>query len=529
MNARYYLYVWILGLIYCSPGIVYCSTPWAEKDFNPQPLEGDFFLPLPCGGQMAFRRIDVPVDGVLGDHRIMIGETKEQVIAGQRFAFISGGFSDDSQPSLRYYYIGKYEVTKAQYHAFKGGCDSSTNERGLPMTRVNWHDAVEFTRQYTEWLLGNSPEALPKEDGQFSYVRLATEVEWEYATRGGIKVSEAEFQGKTFPMTTKLNDYAWYAGTQSSHGELQYIGLLKPNPLGLFDVLGNVDEIVLESFHANRYGRLHGLSGGYIIKGGNYHTPKKSIRSAARQEQWHFDQAKARRSPTIGFRVVISTPVVTSRERLKALKQEWDRLSVENEKRRTGDLSASEGDLIQELDALEKQLTLVNQKNQLDIVTTLLKGNIAERNAQRNRAAKSMLRLGAFLGQKIYDDSRILKRKHEVSEALGEINRKKAEEIKKSISKGRLLMGEVIAYYQDIVVNVGQEYTLDVLDIQLDTLSAEFKERGRSQLSKFAKHFHACVKHFNATGQPQLDSCFYVPLSLDQSLISSGEINNASH
>ena len=31
-------------------------APWPAERFNPRPAEGDVMLPLPCGGQMAFRR-----------------------------------------------------------------------------------------------------------------------------------------------------------------------------------------------------------------------------------------------------------------------------------------------------------------------------------------------------------------------------------------------------------------------------------------------------------------------------------------
>ena len=41
--------------------------PWPERLYNPQPADGDLVLPMPCGGAMAFRRIDVPDRGALND------------------------------------------------------------------------------------------------------------------------------------------------------------------------------------------------------------------------------------------------------------------------------------------------------------------------------------------------------------------------------------------------------------------------------------------------------------------------------
>jgi hypothetical protein len=192
---------------------------------------------------------------------------------------------------------------------------------------------------------------------------------------------------------------------------------------------------------------------------------------------------------------------------------------MEGSVRRAGDLSVKEGDLIRELGVLEEQLTLVNQKNQLDTVANLLKGNIAERNAQRDRAAKSMLRLGAFLGQKIYYDYLVLKKKSEVLSMFRQIGSGKQAEAKKGLAAARSAMEENIAYYQDMVVTVAQEYTLDVIDAQLETLQAEFEKRGRVTLIDYALRFGSCVKTFDSSGEPELRHCFYGPLAIDQSLM----------
>ena len=93
------------------------APPWPERLFNPQPAEGDLVLPMPCGGAMAFRRVDVPAEGALDDRKITLGGHDEQFAYAEnsRADYIVGGFTDKQRPKLRYYYLGKYEVTALQY------------------------------------------------------------------------------------------------------------------------------------------------------------------------------------------------------------------------------------------------------------------------------------------------------------------------------------------------------------------------------------------------------------------------------
>ena len=107
------------------------APPWPERLYNPQPAEGDLVLPMPCGGAMAFRRIDVPAEGALDDRKITLGGHDEQFAYAEnsRADYIVGGFTDKARPKLRYYYLGKYEVTSLQYDAMNGVC-RQPNEEG---------------------------------------------------------------------------------------------------------------------------------------------------------------------------------------------------------------------------------------------------------------------------------------------------------------------------------------------------------------------------------------------------------------
>jgi len=213
---------------------------WPERLYNPAPAEDDLTLPLPCGGAMVFRPVEIPSDNLLDDRPVELGQTDAQrgYKEGRRLSHLAGSFTDP-QSATRRYYIAKYETTRDQYAAVTAGsCPKPSMAGRLPVTDVSWFDAVDYARRYTEWLLANAPNALPKEDQEPGFLRLPTEEEWEFAARGGLKVDEADFLAPVFPMPEgDLALYAWFESTRSAEGKLQPVGLLKPNPLGLHDIL----------------------------------------------------------------------------------------------------------------------------------------------------------------------------------------------------------------------------------------------------------------------------------------------------
>ncbi len=470
--------------------LLFAASPafadWDAKFFNPKPLDGDVVLPMPCGGAMAFRKVAVPAEGALGDRAVSLGGAAEDrgYAEGPRRAFVAGSFAGGK--SEQYLLVAKYEVSDMQYAAVMGpSCPQPGMVGRLAKGGVSWFDAVDFTGKYSAWLLTNAAKALPKNGDEPGFVRLPTEVEWEYAARGGAAVAEADFNEPRFPMPQGLGKYAWFAGTQSANGKPQLTGLLQPNPLGLFDMLGNLDEIVLEPFHLNKMGRQHGAAGGTVVRGGNYLTAAEDIRSAARAEVPFFDASGPRRAKSTGFRVVVSAPVLGSAAQLQAARAAWGKL---------GSSSAAEGGLgkraedpLVELAQLAKAAPSPEMKSRLEQLRTDLRSDLAARDELRDRAAKTALRLGAFLGRKLADDGQAVDALAKLveSQRARDPGGERTKRYEDSLRQDQLAMDDNLRYYADTVIRTAEDYGEDTLNRQRELLSAELKNLGLQELVPF--------------------------------------------
>ena len=118
------------------------------------------------------------------------------------------------------FWLGKYEVTQAQWEAVAGYENFNwPGNPGRPAEIVSWNDI--------------HGDFLSELDNSF---RLPTEAEWEYACRGGVD-DEWFFFGSSY---SNLGDYAWYYYNSSSR--THDVGGKDPNPWGLHDMHGNVYE-----------------------------------------------------------------------------------------------------------------------------------------------------------------------------------------------------------------------------------------------------------------------------------------------
>jgi formylglycine-generating enzyme required for sulfatase activity len=152
------------------------------------------------------------------------------LIPAGTFMMGSEGNESDERPVHRVtisrpFYLGKYEVTQAQWQAVMGSNPSFfRGNPTLPVESVWWTDVREFIRRLNAMERGNK-------------YRLPTEAEWEYAARAG--TSTAYSFGND---PKRLGEYAWYKN--NSGGKTHPVGQLKPNAWGLYDIHGNVWEWV---------------------------------------------------------------------------------------------------------------------------------------------------------------------------------------------------------------------------------------------------------------------------------------------
>ncbi|HKU94032.1 MAG TPA: SUMF1/EgtB/PvdO family nonheme iron enzyme [Vineibacter sp.] len=504
----------VLGL--AAPALGQQKPPapqrWAERFYNPQPAQGDLVLPMPCGGSMVFRRIDVPHESALADRKIVVGGTDERFAfaEGSRYDYIDGAFGDAKDKTRRYYYLAKYEMTDLQLKALAGTCGTADRAGLRPATGTTWFDAVQAAQLYTEWLLKNAKDKLPVEDGLPGFMRLPTEAEWEYAARGGVAVSASVFEEKTFPMPDGMEKYVWYRSQRSSNGELQAVGALKPNPLGLHDMLGNVDEIVLDPFRLNKLARLHGQAGGFVIKGGNYQTSESDIRSSYRNELLPFDANGPRRVPTVGFRLALVAPVIPSPARLEAAKKAWDALP-KAEALRTGDVA--QNDPLAELQTIIMATTDADIRSRLTALQREYAKRIDEEGTLRGRAARSLLRLAAFLGDKLRVDQRFLDQVQKSRDTQKQAGRD-VTALDARLKELHVTLQGNLRYYADTIVQIAQDYNDSTVNQQLGTLKLEFEKGGTAHLDPLARQVAAHVSAYRKSSGVKPDAWFKDILAL---------------
>ena len=129
------------------------------------------------------------------------------------------------------FWIGKFEVTQAQWEAVMGENPSDFKDADNPVENVSWDDCQEFLKKL------NALSAV-KESGLV--FRLPAEKEWEYACRAGSTGDFCKLAEGTEIMVSTLDEVAWYCGNSGKKTHL--VGQKKPNAFGLYDMHGNVWE-----------------------------------------------------------------------------------------------------------------------------------------------------------------------------------------------------------------------------------------------------------------------------------------------
>ena len=325
---RFALRPGLFPLAFCL--VVFLVFPYsapAASPGNPVPLDDDLVLPMPDGGVMALRPVCVSSGGYFAWKRFRMGDPNGGYKESPTGVALGGAFKVQGKGGEDWcYYLGKYEVTENQFQAVTGLHPEWKGSR-YPVRNISWFEAQDFLRQYNQWLFEHAVTSLPLYGGMPGYLRLPTETEWEFAARGGNNVDGAHFDRKIPYPPEKLPDYEWFSGPSSSHNKVKKVGLLKANPLGLHDMLGNVAEMTRTLYQVEYY---QGRSGGYVARGGHYLSDRKRLRSSLRSEQEFYAPDRRSKVPrparksTLGFRVALSSLVFPNRQVSRAMKEAWD-------------------------------------------------------------------------------------------------------------------------------------------------------------------------------------------------------------
>ena len=222
-----------------------------------------------------------------GDPRVFDGVEFVWVPPGQfQMGSTSSEADGDERPLTqvrisRGFWMGKYEVTQAQWQAVMGSNPSRFTNCGgdCPVEQVSWEDVQEFIGK------------LNARSGGRPY-RLPTEAEWEYAARAG---TTEERHGD-------LDAIAWYS--RNSGGTTHPVGEKAANAWGLHDMIGNVWEWVQDWYGSYPGGSVTdptgpGSGSGRVLRGGSWIYFARYCRSAFRGRN-----SPGNRSNTLGFRLV---------------------------------------------------------------------------------------------------------------------------------------------------------------------------------------------------------------------------------
>lgn len=467
------------ALTFAGPAYA-ADITWPQDDWNPRPAEGDVILPMPCGGAMAFRRVvtSKPPEGdLMDDLGIVLGWAAQDTayIDYLRSDYLAGSF-DDSASGERYYLIGKYEVTRQQMASVKepAKCALPTDgTAGMAAGNVGWFDAVDFTRAWNAWLRTQAADALKAASSEAGVVRLPSEAEWEFAAGGGLAVPAAQRSDRMPLIEGGISAYGWSSDSDSSQGQIQLVGALAPNPLGLYDILGNVEEIMLEPFRMNRVGRLQGQTGGYIVRGGSILTSKDDLRTQLRQEMPFYTGADETRGRTTGMRVVLGAAALGSLDRATRLQKQW----TANRDHLT--LAGSDDPLAMLQDVLGNE-TDIQKRQVLGEAIAALNKELVLRQEIAGRAAKNLIFSAALVrGEMRRNREDTVRLQRIVDQNLVP---ERMERDKAIIARNNELFGFYSAIYVDAIQQIARDFTAPVRDAQTQALLLELTSRGQGDL-----------------------------------------------
>jgi formylglycine-generating enzyme required for sulfatase activity len=241
----------------------------------------------------------------------------------------------------RPFYLGKYEVTQAQWQAVMGNNPSQFQGPMNPVEKVSWEDIQPFLVKLNALGVGwdkrsaGPPTAGPGAPSEAGGTRratgvrhgvpyhtgpmifaLPTEAQWEYACRAGTTTVFCFGDNAAL-----LNEYGW--SSANAGGKTHPVGQRKSNAWGLFDMHGNVWEWCADWF-AGDYAQSPpvdpvGPPGGSqrVIRGGGWIFPPGNCRAAFR-----YSDPPGIRNSHRGFRAALIVPADAAADAAKPAQPE---------------------------------------------------------------------------------------------------------------------------------------------------------------------------------------------------------------
>jgi len=213
-------------------------------------------------------------------------------VAGGEFRMGNNGSANDFEKpehtrAVASFFLDRNEVTVEDYYKFLKATNRRAPDRwskdwkegkftydesNLPATNVNWQDA----KAYAEW----------------AGKRLPTEVEWEYAARGG--------DGRLYPWGNDFDPLR--ANVEGEKKSLRPVGRYPQTGAGLFDMSGNAAEWT-DSDAMNYPGSSASSQSGKSVRGGSYMSRRSEATVTCRVA---LSAAVSRED--VGFRCAMDIP-----------------------------------------------------------------------------------------------------------------------------------------------------------------------------------------------------------------------------
>jgi len=196
------------------------------------------------------------------------------------------------QVSIKPFAISRYPISVREWNecaAAKACAFTATGKDDAPVTNLSWTDA----KQFAAWLAGATRKPY----------RLPSEAEWEYAARGGTQTKY--WWGDQFQ--SGMANCKNCADVAAAEQPIK-VGSFAPNPFGLYDMGGSVDQWVEDCWHKTYQGApldgspwVEGECVSHVLRSGSWRNDSRYARPANRD---NYDTNV--RYPTHGLRVALS-------------------------------------------------------------------------------------------------------------------------------------------------------------------------------------------------------------------------------